>query len=251
MTVESVGASLARQGLQSMFAPGVRQIQDQVRLGDTYMGQITWQSTDPIEKAVTEVGLRAVKDAESGLSRLAISEVTLEALAAGVSGPISDVLASIAKSAMGNPLVNVQDRASIGCDYVAAEACRGDAAQQIVAQAGLAANPWLQSDEARITMDRAVLDACHGSSNQPVAGLVAQAGYESISSPAISNMQDRAVIGVAFVGAVRDHTPDANVKAQAEAALDAANLAVDTRARADILGSFLRSVPGTRYNMCK
>ncbi len=243
MTVNSVGATLAKQGLQSMFAPDVRLIQDQARIGDTYMGQIASQSTDPLEKAVAQVGVGAWNDMNYADSQVGISEATLDAVSAGVSGPVGNGLASVGKAAMfSKDVTNIQDQARMGEHYVSAEASQGNAAQQAVA--GTALNAWQQMRyaDAQVGIDEAALDACNGAAGQPTAGLLAHAGYNAMYNHDISNIQDQAVIGLVFAAGVRDNTSDAGVKAQAQAALDAANNVAQASSQVDILGNFLRGV---------
>ena len=114
MVGKSVGA-LARQALKSLHAPSMTGLQA-AYLADSYLGQIADQSGDNTEKTLALTATRAMGGLKLWCGQVAVGQVALAALAAGVAGePVTRVLATVGLDAMFAPADwTMEEQAHVG-----------------------------------------------------------------------------------------------------------------------------------------
>ena len=149
-----VGAQLARQGTQAMYAPGVQYGKDQARIGESYLGSIESQSQEVNEKVVAHTARRAWTGMEKWHGQVAVAAAALNSIAAGVGGPLGTVLAKVGSQAMYNDTITtIRDQAEVGLVFAAAVRDNTvDATQKAGAEAALKSASHVSTARAQVSI---------------------------------------------------------------------------------------------------
>jgi hypothetical protein len=128
--------NLARVGVDSVFNNSVRTIQDQDRIGLTFVKSMRDQS-EGTQNIVAETVVGAYNRTENAYSGLGVLAAGLNAAAAGLGGPVGPALAQVGLDAIFNKHVRtLQDQCRIGLEFTKSVG-RNDAEQTNEANSAL------------------------------------------------------------------------------------------------------------------
>lgn len=242
MNVSTIGANLSRQGLKAMYAPSVTNGKEQGTIGESYLNSIRDQADVDTERAVASSASRACRNITTWRAQVALADTAMSAIAAGVSGPIGAAVAMAGRNAMfSRTLENGKDQGSIGqstLTSIASEATTNE--ERIVADTARQACNGVDRWRGQVAVaDEALKTLSGGVKAEDLGGTLCQVGHDAMYSTHITTAHDQAVVGMRFTEAVARYSDDAEEKAAAQSALDAAGRVNTAASQVGILGSFL------------
>lgn len=242
-STQSIGASLAKQGLRAMYQNNVSGGQEQGLIGDSYLSGIAEASDVPAEIGVAEVAGNSNDRVKTWRAQVAVADVAMSTIAGGVSGPIGPIIAKVGRESMFSHILrDGQDQGTIGEVFVAGIATESsNETEQILSKTALKASSWVAKWRGQVAVAESTLSAVADGVTGPVGSVLAGVGYDAIYSDHISTVQDQARVGLTFTQAVADHTEDPGQRARARAALRSSDRVDTARSQVAILGEFLRS----------
>lgn len=225
-----------------MYAPSVTNGKEQGVIGESYLNSIKDQADVDTERAVATAASQACRSITTWRAQVALADTAMNAIAAGVSGPIGAAVAMAGRNAMfSHVLQSGKDQGSIGQSTLGSIASQaGSEAERILADTAQSACSGVDRWRGQVAVaDEALKTLSGGVKSEDLGGTLCQVGHDAMYSTHISTAHDQAVVGMRFTEAVARYSDDAQEKAAAQSALDAAGRVNTAASQVGILGSFL------------
>ena len=226
-----VTRTLANQGISAYNA--ATRWDDARTSSGQYLDSIASSGDTATEKTVASVTRKAGCGYMTNQNAAQANVAGLQALAAGVTGPLGMAIAAVGKQALGSAN-RWDDARTLGQSFLAGVQSNGTPLEQIVAStAASAASKYLTNENAYQPQIAALTSIASGVSGSPETAL---ANVARTMSDKTNRWDDTRQMGYVFLSSIAEHAEDPGKKVIAESALKAS-------------GAYLTDEEGARIQM--